>query len=193
MPLVEWALNAPMGHCWPKEEYASVIASIIHLDSLCFVTGDPLVRSPKNTKSCSDCLKGAECSISILNALTGQSRFNPWSCSEVGSSERVITLVSGRSYNQDDPSACISPIYFTDATASSRVVFSVRGRRSTDFSSSNRGLFSALNTVGRSHVWTVAGQGRISLLDPFKKRATRLFLPTNLPSIGVCESTIAAT
>ncbi len=33
MPLVEWALT-PMGHCWPKEEYSSVIASIIHLDSL---------------------------------------------------------------------------------------------------------------------------------------------------------------
>ncbi len=36
VPLVEWALN-PMGHCWPKEEYASIIVSIIHLDSLCFV------------------------------------------------------------------------------------------------------------------------------------------------------------
>ncbi len=33
MPLVEWALT-PMGHSWPKEEYASLIASIIHLDSL---------------------------------------------------------------------------------------------------------------------------------------------------------------
>ncbi len=59
MPLVEWALT-PMGHCWPKEEYASIIASIIHLDSLCFVNGDPLVRPPKHTKSCSECLKGAE-------------------------------------------------------------------------------------------------------------------------------------
>ncbi len=52
MPLVEWDLT-PMGHCWPKEEYTSVIASIIHLDSLCFVTRDPLVRPPKHTKSCS--------------------------------------------------------------------------------------------------------------------------------------------
>ncbi len=33
MPLVEWALT-PMGHCWPKEDFASVIASIIHLDLL---------------------------------------------------------------------------------------------------------------------------------------------------------------
>ncbi len=57
MPLVEWALT-PMGHSWSKEEYASLIASIIHLDSLCFVTGDTLVRLPKQTKSCSDCLKG---------------------------------------------------------------------------------------------------------------------------------------
>ncbi len=31
MPLVEWALT-PMGHSWPKEEYASLIASIIHLE-----------------------------------------------------------------------------------------------------------------------------------------------------------------
>ncbi len=62
MPLVEWAFT-PMGHCWPKEYYASVVASIIHLDNLCFVTGEPLVRLPKCTKSCSDCLKGAECSI----------------------------------------------------------------------------------------------------------------------------------
>ncbi len=60
MPLVEWALT-PMGHFWPKEDYASIIVSIIHLDSLCF--GDPLVRPPKYTKSCSNCLKGAERSI----------------------------------------------------------------------------------------------------------------------------------
>ncbi len=45
-PLIEWA-HTPMGHCRPKEEYASVIASIIHLESLCFVTGDPLVWPPK--------------------------------------------------------------------------------------------------------------------------------------------------
>ncbi len=62
MPLVKWALT-PMGHCWPKEEYASVIEPIIHLDSLCFVTGDHLVRPPKHINSCSDCLKGAERSI----------------------------------------------------------------------------------------------------------------------------------
>ncbi len=62
MPLVVWALTL-MGHSWPKEEYASLIESIIHLDSLCFVTRDPLVRPPKHTKSCSDCLKGAERSI----------------------------------------------------------------------------------------------------------------------------------
>ncbi len=76
MLLVEWALT-PMGHSWPKEEYASLIASIIHLDSLCFVTGDPLVRPLKHTKSCSDCLKGAEHSIYIFNDLTGLRRFKP--------------------------------------------------------------------------------------------------------------------
>ncbi len=31
MTLVEWALT-PMGHCKPKEEYASVIASTNHLE-----------------------------------------------------------------------------------------------------------------------------------------------------------------
>ncbi len=60
MPLVEWSLSE---HSWPKEEYASLIASIIHLDSLFFVTGDHLVRPPKHTKSYSNCLKGAERSI----------------------------------------------------------------------------------------------------------------------------------
>ncbi len=59
MPLVEWALT-PMGHCWPKEEYAIVVC---HLDSLCFVNGDPLVRPPKDTKSFSNYLKGADRSI----------------------------------------------------------------------------------------------------------------------------------
>ncbi len=62
MPLVEWALTL-MGHCWPKEEYANVIESIIHLDSLCFVTGGPLVWPPKHTESCSGCIKGAERSL----------------------------------------------------------------------------------------------------------------------------------
>ncbi len=59
MPLVEWA-RSPMGHCRPKEEYASVTASTIHLESLCFVTGCPLARLPKLTKSCSVRLKEAE-------------------------------------------------------------------------------------------------------------------------------------
>ncbi len=53
MPLVEWALT-PMGHYNPKEEYANVIASTNHLEMLCFVTGSPLARLPKPTKSCSD-------------------------------------------------------------------------------------------------------------------------------------------
>ncbi len=48
MPLVEWA-RTPMRHCRPKEEYASMTASTIHLESLCFVTGCPLARLPKLT------------------------------------------------------------------------------------------------------------------------------------------------
>ncbi len=36
-------------------------------------------------------------------------------------------------------SACRSPIHFTDVSASSRAVFSVRGRRSTDCSGSKGG------------------------------------------------------
>ncbi len=49
MPLVEWA-RTPMGHCRPKEEYASMTASTIHLESLCFVTGCPLVRVTEANK-----------------------------------------------------------------------------------------------------------------------------------------------
>uniref|UniRef100_A0A673HHF8 Double-strand break repair protein MRE11 n=1 Tax=Sinocyclocheilus rhinocerous TaxID=307959 RepID=A0A673HHF8_9TELE len=90
-------------------------------------------------------------------------------------------------------STCRSPIRFTDANASSRAVFSIRGQRSTDSSGSKGGLFRALNTVGRSHVGTVTGRGGLSLLDPFKKRTTRLFLPTDWPAIGACEAAMAAT
>ncbi len=77
MPLVEWALTL-MGHCKPKEEYARVIASTNHLEIPCFVTGPPLVRLRKLTKSCSDFLYEAECSIYTLRALTGQSRDSSW-------------------------------------------------------------------------------------------------------------------
>ncbi len=72
MPLVEWAL-IPMGHCNPKEEYANVIASTNHLEILCFVTGPPLARLPKPTKSCSDFLYEAECSMYTFRALMGES------------------------------------------------------------------------------------------------------------------------
>ncbi len=41
--------------------------------------------------------------------------------------------------------------------------FYVRGRRLPDCSISKGGLFRALNTVGRSHVGTVIGQGGLSL------------------------------
>ncbi len=71
MPLVEWALT-PMGHCNPEEEYANVIASTNHLEILCFVTGPPLARLPKPTKSCSDFLYEAESSMYTLRALTEQ-------------------------------------------------------------------------------------------------------------------------
>ncbi len=62
MPLVEMALT-PMGHRDPTEEYANVIASTKHVEILCFVTGPPLAWLPKPTKSCSDFLDKAECSI----------------------------------------------------------------------------------------------------------------------------------
>ncbi len=53
MPLVEWA-RTPMEHCRPKEEYASVKVSTIHLERLCILTGCPLARLPKLTKSFSE-------------------------------------------------------------------------------------------------------------------------------------------
>ncbi len=67
-------LLTPMGHCNPEEEYANVIASTNHLEILCFVTGLPLARLPKPTKSCSDFLYEAERSMYILRALTRQRR-----------------------------------------------------------------------------------------------------------------------
>ncbi len=39
----------------------------------------------------------------------------------------------------------------------------------------------------------VTGWGGLRLLDYFKKRTTRLFLPTDWPSIGACEAAKAAT
>ncbi len=72
MPLVEWALT-PMGHCNPEEEYANVIASTNHLEILCFLTGPPLARLPKPTKSCSEFLYEAECSLQgLLAACCGE-------------------------------------------------------------------------------------------------------------------------
>ncbi len=70
-PLVEWALN-PMGHCKPKEEYAKLIASTNHLEIHCVVTGPPLARLPKPTKSCSDFLYEVEHSMYTLGAEQGQ-------------------------------------------------------------------------------------------------------------------------
>ncbi len=73
MPLVERALTL-MWHCNPKEEYANVIAYTNHLEILSFVTGSPLARLPKPTKSCSDFLYEVERSMYTFRALTGQSR-----------------------------------------------------------------------------------------------------------------------
>ncbi len=47
-------------------------------------------------------------------------------------------------------SACRSPTRLTDASASSRAVFSESDRRFVDCSGSNGGPFKALSTVGRS-------------------------------------------
>ncbi len=46
MPLVEWA-RTPMGHCRPKDEYASVTASTIHLESLSIILSYPLSIRPE--------------------------------------------------------------------------------------------------------------------------------------------------
>lgn len=51
-----------------------------------------------------------------------------------------------------------------------------------DCNSSKDGPLMPLRT--RSQVGTVKGRGRFSLLDPFKKQTTRLFLPTDCPDIG---------
>ncbi len=94
MPLVEWALTL-MGHCNPEEEYANVTASTNHLEILCFVTGSPLARSPKTTKSCSDFLYEAERSMYVLRALAGQST-DSWLPVRGENEERVITWALNR-------------------------------------------------------------------------------------------------
>ncbi len=90
-------------------------------------------------------------------------------------------------------SACRSPTRLTDASASSRAVFSESDRRSVDCSGSKGGPFKALSTVGRSHVGTVRGRGGFNLLAPFRKRTTELSLPTDWPAIGAWKAAIAAT
>ncbi len=72
IPLVEWALTL-MGHYKPKA-FARVIASTNHLESPCFVTGQPLASLLKWTKSSSDFPYEAERSMYTLRALTGQRR-----------------------------------------------------------------------------------------------------------------------
>ncbi len=89
MPLIEWALT-PMGHCKPKEEYARIIASTNHLEIPCFITGLPLARLPKPSKSCCNFLYEAERSMYTLRALTGQSRDSSWLPVERGSAESAM-------------------------------------------------------------------------------------------------------
>ncbi len=86
MPLVEWALTG-MGHCNPEEEYTTVIASTNHLEILCFVTGPPLVRLPKPTKSFSDFLYEAERSMYTLRAL---SRAGTLGCLSGGKTRKAL-------------------------------------------------------------------------------------------------------
>ncbi len=59
----------------------SMTASTNHLEIICFVTGPPLARLPKPTKSSSDYLFKAECSMHIFRVLTGQQ-----CCAEICSS-----------------------------------------------------------------------------------------------------------
>ncbi len=84
-------LLTPIGHCKPKEEYARVTASTNYLEIPCFVTGPPFARLPKPTKSCSDFLYEAECSIYTLISLTGQSSDSSWLPVESGSVESATT------------------------------------------------------------------------------------------------------
>ncbi len=81
-----------MGHCKPKEEFARVIVSSYHLEILCFITGLPLARLLKLTKSYSDFLYEAGRSMYTLSALTGQSRDNSWPPVEGECAESAMTL-----------------------------------------------------------------------------------------------------
>ncbi len=76
-------------------------------------------------------------------------------------------------------SACRSPTRLTDASASSRAVFSESDRRFVDCSGSKGGPFKALSTVGRS-----GPRGWIQPPGSLQKRTTELSLPTDWPAIG---------
>ncbi len=97
MPLV-----MPQRRClWWNELWlrwgARVIASTNHLEIPCFVTGPPLARLPKPTKSCSDFLYEVECSMYTFRALTGQSRNGSWLTVVGGSAESTMTCEISRS------------------------------------------------------------------------------------------------
>ncbi len=66
--------------------------------------------------------------------------------------------------------ACMFPRCFTDASASSKAVFNIRRRRSTDCNGSKGGL----NTVGRSHVGTVTERGKVERPRPLQKTNKRI-------------------
>lgn len=90
-------------------------------------------------------------------------------------------------------SACRSPTHLIDANASSSAVSNDRDFKFADCSGSKREPLKALATVGRSHVGTMRNRGGLSLLEPFRNRTTKLFLPTDGPAIGACEAAMAAT
>ncbi len=80
-------------------------------------------------------------------------------------------------------SACRSPARLTNASASSRAVFSDSDRGFVDCS-----IFGALNTVGKSHVGMARGRGGFSILAPLRKRTDELYLPTDWPAIGAWKA-----
>ncbi len=166
------------GALQPKEEYAKVIASTNHLEILCFVTGPPLARLLKPTKSCSDFLYEAERSMYIFRALTGQSRAS-WL--PVGGGVGALALWPGlwTEWFQDDLGV--------DLGKGLQVSYLLDRRQC-----SNGGPIRALSTVDKSQGGTVWGRGGIILLAPRKNVITALSLPTDRPAIGAWKVAMAA-
>ncbi len=90
MPLVEWA-RTPMGIAGPKEEYASMTASTIHLESFCFVTRMPFGAVTEANKELFRTPKGRNAQSRFSELWQGITRINSRPPQTEEAAESVMT------------------------------------------------------------------------------------------------------